>query len=348
MSHLPCNNQSMEHSPDHHPAEFQRRDLNTYRLHLFETIRDQKPVWFRQIPRHGDTLIHTHSLGLFLNKFSNKHKLPPAILQSYLPSQSDTYASFDPFSAAKTLINTLPHEQESAQSVLEYLQRRLAYLFDVPFVWEHTIIPQAIPLDYGPLADYNENATIQQGQNIKEKFGNRPIITIYQSGSSPLKRFSDANSRMFLSSIQQKLPQAAVVLLSDEHTRITQADGFDTVLMRPDVNTVGAYGFASDVIIGTDTFWGWLTSGCQTLRTDSSNTQRIILYTLADSYFWGIPQSIHLRSHAFYNPEIFRYLQHSNLLTNHEYDLLTNMGMLQRTIHPKDITAVSHAIQSIL
>lgn len=338
----------MEHSLDPNYAEFQHINLNTYREQLYKNISNQEPIYFRQIPRHGDTLIHLHSLRLFLNKFTTTHNLPQAKLRSYLPSQSDVYAKFDPFSAAITLIPTLPDEAESLQSVLEYLQRKLAYLFDVPFEQEHLIIPRAIPLDYGPLAQYREHTVIKQGQEIKEEFGSQPVITIYQSGSSLLKRFSDKDCGLFLSSIRQKQPRAAVVLLSDGHTRLSNADGFDTVLIRPDINTIGTYGFASDVLIGTDTFWGWLTSGCQTLRTHPHNTQRIILYTLADSSFWGIPQSIHVQSHAFENSEIHQYLEHLNLITNHEYDQLTNMGLMQRNIHPIDIAAVTNTIQSIL
>lgn len=178
-------------------------------------------------------------------------------------------------------------------------------------------------LNQPPFDLYNKKVSADLTKRFRRSGHDRKRIVVFRSGSMPEKRFADRQIRQICSTVKSTDQNAFVVVLDDSALSgsvwddIAISNGWDPdfftealstnpfpeadITEKPtDINEICAHFAAADQIIGTDSFWGWL-SASNLARPENEGgildpNKLLLLYTVARLTHYSIPGAFCIES----------------------------------------------------
>lgn len=239
---------------------------------------------------HGDNL-YTHWASAYVLSLAAAVPIEDIHFTSFL-SRNDIHTDTllfaeDAYGLARDA--GYPIIDQVTDSLLTYF----SYVMDVQLPENaFRMAPQPLHVDAGPLATFDKEAIVTRGEALRQETAGKKRIVIVSAGDYPEKRFSEDQSKELEIFLHTDYPDAFIETLSDAGF----ADG------SIDINEVSAHMYASDMLITTDTFWGWVGAGSRAMRNDRNGILQprdiFVLYTMADAHVYGIPGAEHIISPA--------------------------------------------------
>lgn len=164
------------------------------------------------------------------------------------------------------------------------------------------LTPLPLRTNIGPLKDYDETTTRTRAKEIQEqKDPTKRHITVFQSGSNRLKRYTDEQVAELVQTVRDNYGDCVVTVITDkDRPTIPETQyGANNVIANPNTNELIAHFMQEeDLYIGTDTFWMWLLAASQNLV--ESHAKQLFLFSLADTERYGLPDAYNVEGGAIF------------------------------------------------
>lgn len=264
---------------------------------LKEKIENGKPITVQLDGKIGDRFIVWGYLVPFLQEFASLHNLPSQNLKietrggSLIPGKVDITLQAIQKLGKK---GNIPHAFQLPHSIAELLG------LPVSIVQKHLgEVPHPVNMsgkESGPMSEYDEATVQRRTQEIRQAIGNREFIVVVQTGSRLHNRWNNEQAEMLRDQIQQKRPQAVVLIVSDgavEPTSQKDLTPYTSQVAQPtSVNEFSAYYRAADRIFTTDSFGSWLAAGNQGAKNGDFKLREgtfVVQYTDSDANRFAVP-----------------------------------------------------------
>lgn len=174
------------------------------------------------------------------------------------------------------------------------LQKVATTLNFLPAEGSELHIPQPLPIEGTPLEHFDKVEVKRRAEEIQSQAG-KDIISIVQSGNE-IKRLSNEDALSLAQLVRTLAPDSYIQIVSDQAFRRDAApdnrfeEFADSYIASTDINTTAAHLYSSTYTIGTDSYWGWLSSGLQAMKYDGvlPPGKVALLYTIAYPETWAV------------------------------------------------------------
>jgi len=324
------------------------------RVDVIDALREKRPLSiFTQSTSNGDNFIHNWSFSAGLRILCEQESIDPTNIDLVvIPYAINTInpkweTAFELEKRANVVFDTrlttpggfYKSKLNAVATALNIQLREDAELY----------IPQPLKLERTPFQEFDESFVRSKGEKIN-KDANAEIVTIVQAGSSDGKRLSDDQVISMVRSVKTVKPDTHVQIISDKAFRVDPDDRdtsvftgiADTVIANKDINDICSHFYASDHIVATDSFWGWVSSGVMAMKKDGKLQPGdvTILYTLAMPETWRVPGAEIVESPVIDN---FRRLKVETITAKMYYDVKGGKG-----IHQDDVNLLQERVTAIL
>lgn len=355
---------------------------------IFRTIQQQvegrikgaKPIDVKFAKALGDSMINWWTVDMMLRKFANQHHLPEENIR--LRTCPKEILIFDKFDLIEKIKSALEQTKRSYRpNQYESLLVGLATGLNIAISEEDALyVPQPLTTDRGPLKSFNRTVAIEEGEKLRGSIltESKGIVSVVQSGSSTVKRFSDKQVNQLVKQAKELFPGYCVIIVSDKpilrkivkkgtkmfpaqhltflqelHSEYSINDA-DMIKTPTDINELIALFYASDKILITDGFWAWLSAGSKVMRKDRQGKLQpndiFVLHTVADAYHWGIPGA-----NTISRPDILAFSDNDGFIYAKDYYQL-NTGKqlsefstlpLEHGVFQEDIDSFTHSLTAL-
>ncbi len=300
---------ALEVTPTSLEGKILPRDLRTETL---ARIRNRQPIAITTFEKYGDIMIAWWAHAQVLLQLCKEEGIHMTIDE--LPLVYSIKSKADLFFTA---LDQLRSQQKLTGLELESFQGKYQLATEIKILCASLGVttldpkilqesPQPLRTKHGPLQYFNRQEVMSIKDSLERTRPGKKEITILQSGSSSFKRFSDEDVLDLVQTIRKTDPNIHIRVITD--MKLSPHEGYvknyeaDEMIdcAGISINHLAAYLSLNNMLyVTTDTFWSWLTAGCQAMC--EQDLQEIVLYTLADSIRYGVPHATLIESEAVKN-----------------------------------------------
>lgn len=273
------------------------------RAEIIDRLDTNRPIHFWGATNHGDNMIRAWAHYTVLRRLCESEGINPENINLRLIPEEDITDDIYDFTFRRMKLDKLYTRDSPTNNIWLKTLEDIAQTVDMALLPEdQLLVPEPLRLAHTALESFDRNLVIQEGYKIEQqaKRDGRKIVSIIHNGNMPEKRLSDDQIVVLAQAVKDVNPQIQVVIVSDKQFQPQEQKDesvftsvADAVLSTRDINSICAQLYASDHIITTDGFWAWLAAGSKALREDRKGvlnpTDMLVLYTIADPDYWGIP-----------------------------------------------------------
>lgn len=330
---------------------------------ILDALSRNIPIQIHLPKGNGDKLWQAWACTLPVQKIAEENEVNPnfrIVAYSSTPPEEPGFKLSAQLERAQIALGMFTHAKSNFYQ--DEVWRSLKSIGVDPSEQDLNNPPEPLPIEDTLFQNFDKNLVSESGEDFRAKSPGKTRYVVTQSGSEIGKRLSDVQVAEIVDLIRKNNSGSHISVVSDrfflgEKALDPESVKADEVVSGNDINEYSSRMYASDFLIGTDSFYGWLGLGNMSMRLKkeglSTEGKGVLLYTLADPDAWSVPGVIPVEAVALQRAKQQHALNQSKMIDKFEYlytqgydasQILKPGADIRSGVHPQDFSLLKTAV----